>query len=185
MTRPLEPFSLKPVFIGWLTLLVQLPVQLFVTFWASIFFGGIATTFGLFSIGSRTPFIFFGVLAFVCVPIVAYLGKMLNYARTEYRFNQDQMEFDEGFFSTNRKVLKLREVREVTLHKGILQRICGLGSIYLATRATGRLASWNPFRAFGFGNIAGSGVVIQDVATPDMVFERIRALVDAQPTPNL
>ena len=31
-------FSLKPVFIGWITLLVQLPLQLFLTFWAALFF---------------------------------------------------------------------------------------------------------------------------------------------------
>ena len=29
---------------------------------------------------------------------------MLNYGRTEYRFYPDRLEFDEGFFTVNRKV---------------------------------------------------------------------------------
>jgi hypothetical protein len=35
-------FSLKPVFIGWITLLQQLPLQLFFTLWCGGFFGGMA-----------------------------------------------------------------------------------------------------------------------------------------------
>jgi uncharacterized membrane protein YdbT with pleckstrin-like domain len=175
-----ELFSLRPVFVGWITLLTQLPFQLFLTFWAAMFFGGISMALGFFARNSQAPFVIFGAIVFIGVPVVAYVGKRLNYARTEYRFEPDRLEFEEGFFSRNRKVLRLRDVREVTLHKGILQRVCGLGSIYLATLATGSFASWNPFRAFGFGNISGSGVMIQDVQNPDDAFERIRRLVDAQ-----
>jgi hypothetical protein len=39
-------FSLKPVFIGWITLLAQLPLQLFFTLWCGGFFGGLARSFG-------------------------------------------------------------------------------------------------------------------------------------------
>jgi hypothetical protein len=78
------------VFIGWITLLVQLPVQLFFTLWAGAFLGGVSTSFGLFEHGSQVPFIFFGTLAFFGVPIVAYWGKKLNYSRTEYRFLADR-----------------------------------------------------------------------------------------------
>jgi membrane protein YdbS with pleckstrin-like domain len=73
---------------------------------------------------------------------VAYVGKKLNYARTEYRFHEDRLEFEEGFFNINKKVIKYKNVSEVTLHKGLLQRIYGLGTIYLATLATGS-GPWN------------------------------------------
>ena len=86
---------------------------------------------------TQLPFIFFGGLAFFGVPAVAYIGKKLNYSRTEYRFFADHLEFEEGFFSINKKVINFRDVKEVTLRKGILQRIYGLGTIYLATLATG------------------------------------------------
>jgi membrane protein YdbS with pleckstrin-like domain len=172
-------FSVQPVFIGWITLLVQLPLQLFLTLWAGAFFGGMIQTTGLFARGTQMPFIFFGALAFVGVPAVAYIGKKLNYGRTEYRFFADHLEFEEGFFSINEKVIRFRDVKEVTLRKGILQRIYGLGTIYLATLATGSSTSFRPFAALGFGNVSGSGISVRDIRDPDQAFEKIRQLVDS------
>jgi hypothetical protein len=93
-------FSVQPVFVGWITLLVQMPFQLFLTLWASLFFGGLTQAFVP---GSRLLFFFFGALAFFGVPAVAYFGKKLNYGRTEYRFFADRLEFEEGFFSINKR----------------------------------------------------------------------------------
>jgi hypothetical protein len=105
-----EPqFSVRPVFIGWITFLIQLPLQLFFTVWAGGFFGGMLQAFGLFPRGSQLPFVVFGMLAFFGVPIVAYFGKKLNYSRTEYRFFADHLEFEEGFFSINKKVIMFRD----------------------------------------------------------------------------
>ena len=171
--------SVRPVFIGWITLLVQLPLQLFLTFWAGTFFGGMLMATGLFDRGSRAPFFFFGAVAFVAIPLIAYFGKWLNYSRTEYRFFDDHLEFEEGFFSINKKVIRFRDVREVTLRQGILQRIYGLGTIYLATLATGSGPSFRPFTALGFGNVSGSGISVRDIRNPDQTFDSIRQLVDA------
>lgn len=175
-----QSFAVRPVFIGWITLLIQLPLQLFFTLWSGGFFGGMIAATGLFARGSQTPFIIFGAAAFFGVPIVAYFGKKLNYSRTEYRFFADRLEFEEGFFSINKKVIMFRDVREVTLRKGILQRIYGLGTIYLATLATGSSSYSNPFVALGFGNVSASGVSVRDVTDPDQMFEKIRRMVDAQ-----
>jgi uncharacterized membrane protein YdbT with pleckstrin-like domain len=126
-------------------------------------------------------------LAFFGVPIVAYFGKQLNYNRTEYRFFADRLEFEEGFFSINKKVINFRNVKEVTLRKGIFQRIYGLGTIYLATLATGATSRSNPFGALGFGNVSASGIMVRDVRDPDDMYEKVRRLVDTanQPTSNV
>ena len=89
------------------------------------------------------------------------------------------MEFEEGFFSRNRKVIKYRDVKEVTLREGILQRSVGLGTIYLATLATGSGPRNNPFFSLGFGNVSASGVGVRDVKSPGEVYDKIRKLVDA------
>jgi uncharacterized membrane protein YdbT with pleckstrin-like domain len=170
-------FSLKPVFIGWIAFAVQLPYQLFFTIWAGGFFGGFSSS--LFSRGSWIPFVFFGSLAFFGIPIIAYLSKKLNYRRTEYRFYNDRLEFEEGFFSLNQKVVKFRDVKEVTLREGILQRSVGLGTIYLATLATGSGPRNNPFFSLGFGNVSASGIAVRDVQNPKDVYTRVRKLVDA------
>jgi uncharacterized membrane protein YdbT with pleckstrin-like domain len=172
-------FSARPVFIGWITLLIQLPLQLFFTFWAGLFFGGLTSGLQIFDKSSPAPFVFFGALAFFGIPVVAYVGKKLNYGRTEYRFCGDHLEFEEGFFSINKKVIKYRDVKEVTLRKGILQRIYGLGTIYLATLATGSTRGTNPFFTLGFGNISASGVSVRDIVEPDQAFDEIRQMIDA------
>jgi uncharacterized membrane protein YdbT with pleckstrin-like domain len=166
-------FSLRPVFIGWITVLIQLPFQLFFAVWAGVFFG----TMTMGTLG-RPGFLVFGSLAFVAVPLVAYVGKMLNYSRTEYRFYDDRLEFDEGFFAINKKVIKYRDVKEVTLRKGLLQRIYNLGTIYLATLATGSAPRNNVFYGLGFGNVSASGIGVRDISDPDGVFEKVKDIVD-------
>jgi uncharacterized membrane protein YdbT with pleckstrin-like domain len=179
-------FSLKPVFIGWIALLAQLPLQLFLTFWAALFFGGITTAlftgfsddFDASTFFSGPLFLFFGALAFFGVPLIAYFGKKVNYARAEYRFFDDHLELEEGFFSVNRKEVRYADVEEITLHKGFFQRMCGLGTIYLATLATGSSPQSNSFSSLGFGNVSASGVSVRDVRDPDREYERIRAVVN-------
>jgi membrane protein YdbS with pleckstrin-like domain len=117
---------------------------------------------------------FFGAIAFVGVPAVAYFGKKLNCGRTEYRFFRDKLEFEEGFFTM---VIEYRDVKEVTLRKGMFQRIYGLGTIYLATLATGSSGTSNPFVALGFGNVSASGVYVRDIQEPDRIFDEIRDLI--------
>jgi hypothetical protein len=164
--------SIQPVFIGWITLVTQLPLQLFFTLWSALFFGGMASSAGLFPGTSKLGFYVIGAITFFGIPIVAYVGKKLNYSRTEYRFYADRLEFDEGW-------IKFRDVKETTLRKGILQRTYGLGSIYLATLATGSTRNTNPFVALGFGNVSASGVIVRDISDPDGTFEKVRQLVDA------
>lgn len=179
-------FSLKPVFVGWIHLLAQLPLQLFLTIWSALFFGGLASVAlswfadGLedgptFSFGT---FAVFGLVAFIALPAIYYFGRKLNYARTEYRFFDDRLEFEEGFLTINKKVIRYSDVKEVALRMGVLQRICGLGSVYLATIATGGPTTTNPFNALSFSNTSASGIVLRDIANPEQEYERIRAIVN-------
>jgi uncharacterized membrane protein YdbT with pleckstrin-like domain len=166
-------FVERPVFVGWITLLVQFPLQVFLTVWAGSFLGGFAK-----SLFGADAFIFFGAVAFLGVPIFSYFGKKLNYERTQYTFYEDMLEFEEGFFSRNKKVIKYKDILEVSLRKGILQSGCNLGTIYLSTLATGSGPRSNPFYTFGFGNISASGIGVRDIPNPDTAFEKIRTLID-------
>ena len=67
--------SVKPVFVGWIALITQVPLQLFFTLWCGLFFGGMGTVFGLFPKNSMAAPIVLGAAAFVAMPIVIYLGK--------------------------------------------------------------------------------------------------------------
>ncbi len=171
-------FVERPVFVGWIALLVQLPLQLFLTIWAGLFFGGMSTS--VFHDLGNIPFAIFSSLAFFGVPLISYFGKRLNYSRATYTFFEDRLEFEEGYFSRNKKIIRYRDILEVTLRKGVLQRTCNLGTIYLATLATGSGPRANPFYSLGFGNISASGVGVRDIRDPDPAFDKIRTLIDAK-----
>lgn len=79
----------------------------------------------------------------------------------------------------NKKVIRYADVKEVTFRQGVLQRMCGLGSVYLATVATGGAPASNPFIPLRFSNSSASGVVIRDIENPDREYEKIRALANA------
>lgn len=76
-----------------------------------------------------SPLVLFGAMAVVGFPLVAYFGKKLNYDRTEYKILEGRLEFEEGFFNINEKVIKFKDVKEVTPRKSFLQRIYDLGTI--------------------------------------------------------
>lgn len=172
--------SLKPVFIAWSTLLAQLPLHLFLTAWFGGFVGGMFKSFGYKYISMPfNPFIFFGSLMFLCFPLFVIITKKFNYAKTEYRFFDDRLEFEEGFFTINKKVIKYKDVKEITLRRGILQQVNKLGTIYLGTMATGSTNYYNPFSVLGFGNTAASGISIKDVSEPEIEFEKIQKIIES------
>ena len=169
------PIIERPKFVGWIVLLTQLPFQLFTTFWAGGFLGGM--TRSLLGIQGQAPFRFFGLLAFFGIPCVAYFWKKLNYSRTSYSLFENRIEFEEGYFSKNNKVVMYGDVLEVSLRRGVFQRSCGLGTIYLGTLATGSRPGTNPFATLGFGNVSASGIGIKDIAEPDAAYARIRQMI--------
>jgi len=167
-------FSIRPVFVGWVALATLLPYLLFFPLWAAVFFGPMIEQLR----GPSWPaFLVPGCLAFFAVLLLGYVGKKLSYERTEYNFYADRLEFDTGFFAVSRKVIPYRDVKEVSLREGFLQRMCGLGTVYLGTLTTGTIPSSNPFSAFGWVNASASGAALRDIPDPDFTFEKIRRMV--------
>ncbi len=175
-------FSLKPVYVGWTTVLAQLPLQLFLTVFSTFFFGMIVTaiiTAGDFEPQDifMGPGLLFGALAFFGVPLIICIGKKMNYARTEYRFYKDHLEFEEGFLTIRKKEIRYADVKEITMRRGVLQRLYGLGTIYLATMATGTSSDSQPFSNIAIGSVSSSGVSVRDVRDPEAAYEKIRRIV--------
>lgn len=172
----MDPIVEKPRFVWWLAAVVQLPAQLFITIWCGGFFGGLSRH--LFDLAGASPRNGFGTIAFLAIPCVTILGKRLSYGKTEYSFFDDHVEVAEGFFVRQMKTVAYRDFREVTLRRGPLQRLCGLGSIYLGTLATGSGSQFSPFSALGFDSVTASGVNVRDLAEPDRSYAVVRRLVD-------
>ena len=166
MQTPLVVY--RPVFVLWIAMLQQLPLQLFFTLWGGGFFGGVFQTFLATARGEPLfgvpPFVTIGLLFFLGFPIVVGVSRSMNYRNTQYRLFADRLEIEEGFLTIHSKRVMFRDVREVSLRRGVLQRTAGLGSVYLATQATGAGPSWSPFRLLGGGSTFGSGAMIMDNA---------------------
>lgn len=186
-------FSIRPVYVAWATFVAQLPSQLFVTAIFAYSFTSVTASIRSHGTTVEAPdiltspiFAEAAALAFILYLLIANVGKSLNYSRAEYRFFSDHLEFQEGLLAVNRKIVPYGEIREITLHRGFLQRLCGLGTIYLATSATGTISDKekrdpNAFPSFGFGNISASGMVLRDIGNPDEELERICRTVKPEP----
>ncbi len=160
---------LRPRFVGWVTVLSLLPIQLFLTVWGAGFFGG----FGLGAVKALNlplppwfTFVFFGCLFFFGIPLLVYTAKKRTYVQTEYRFFRDRLEYAEGFWTAENKTIKYDKITETAMRRGIIQRKYGLGTIFLATPATG----------FRQGR-AMSGIRIRDVEEPEKVYDAVEKLI--------
>jgi membrane protein YdbS with pleckstrin-like domain len=162
---------LRPRFIPWVTLVSVLPVQLFMTLWATLFCGGFSMAgikfiqrYVPFRIPDGFTFIFWGCVAFFGLPLATFFNKWRSYAKTEYRFYADRMEYFEGFFVIQQKTIYYRDVREVLLKKGMVQRRYNLGTVILATLASPT-------------DTTQPGIRVADIEGPDNLYEEIKSLV--------
>jgi len=162
---------LRPRFVGWVTVLSVLPLQLFFTVWGGGFFGGFSMA-AVKGLGLPLPtwftFVFFACLFFFGIPIIAYTAKKKTYAKTEYRFFRDRLEYAEGFWTAENKTVKYDKITETAMRRGIIQRKYDLGTIYLATPATG----------FQQGR-ARSGIRLLDIEQPEKVYKAVEKLIGA------
>jgi membrane protein YdbS with pleckstrin-like domain len=164
--------SVRPIFIPWVAILSVLPIQIFLTIWGAGFFGGFSM-FAVEALGLPIPkgstFIFFGLLFFFGVPMLTYFAKKRTYEATEYRFYGDRLEYAEGFWTAEQKSILYRNVQEVSLRKGIIQRKYSLGTIYLSTPATG----------FSSGR-SRSGIQIHDISDADQIYNVLKKIIEKQ-----
>jgi membrane protein YdbS with pleckstrin-like domain len=185
-----SPVLYRPRFIGWTALLAQLPFSIFISVWAGGFVGSLFKTFlpyahTVVSWRIGNPFVVIGSTTFVLILFIDLGLKRLNYSSTTYRLYPDRIEIDEGFLTQRRKDIRLSAVREINLRRGILQRIVGLGSVYVATQATGQGPSWSPSAMFGATSTFGSGAMLMDIVAFAEAYDQIRHAVDraGDPTP--
>lgn len=167
-------FALKPTFISWITIVPQAVVPVAVA--VLLYYEAISAA--SFELLNNTRILQFGLYGFIAIFAVRYLAKRYNYKRTEYVFYNDRLEFSEGFLTLNHKTIKYKDIREVTLRRGVLQRIAGVGSIYLATIVSD-VASGSMASNFGLSNITAGGILVRDIKDSEEQYKTIKELVHA------
>jgi membrane protein YdbS with pleckstrin-like domain len=162
---------IKPFFTPLNILVSVIPLQLFFTLWGAVVFG-IAGFFAIqyldLAIDPWNVALVFGCLFFIFTPVIAMYLLIQRYARTEYRFFAERLDYHEGFYSTEEKSIGYEHIIEINLVRGFWKRLFNLGTIVLSTAATGD--TLGPSR---------SGIRIPDVQAPRETYRSIKRIIDS------
>ncbi len=130
---------LRPKLIFWIVVLSILPLSLFLSIWATGFFGGFLFMFLYGFLKIKLSF-FLVILALVLLFIlINSLFIWIIYGRakkSEYHFFEDRIEYYEGFLSIEKKVVYYSRITNIGLKKGLFEKRYGLGSIYIDTASS-------------------------------------------------
>lgn len=164
--EPDKPYAvLKPVLIIWLVVARYFVFQLNLTFVGGAF-GGVAIFIHRIIEGNPDftwqPFAYSALFFFISVPIVAVFIHKRTYDMTRYVFYHDHLEYYEGFWQVDRKIVNYRSITEVDMHQGVIQRVYGLGTIRaLVPSLSGKQI----------------GITIADIKTPDKVYQFLQKII--------
>ena len=166
MSEHEKPYAvLKPVLIIWLVIARNFIFQINATFVGGAF-GGIAIFIHRIIQGnpvfSVEPFLYSALFFFIAVPITAVFIHARTYDMTRYVFYHDHLEYYEGFWQVDRKIVNYRSITEVDLQQTMVQRIYHLGTVRVLIPSL---------------NGKNTGIAIADIKTPDKVYEFLQKAV--------
>lgn len=132
-TNAQKPIAvLRPHLIVWLLLLRYLPLQFNCTVIATVFSGLFIFLHQLYT-GKVDlhwqPFVYIALCCFFTFPVIILLIYKRIYRLTRYIFYANHLEYYDGFWNIERKIVKYKTITEIQLHRNILQRLHGIGSI--------------------------------------------------------
>ncbi|MBR5227395.1 MAG: PH domain-containing protein [Clostridia bacterium] len=118
------------------------------------------------------------LIAFAAVLVISLIKTFidkLQYDKLEYKFYTDYIEYKDGFVNKEEKELKYKYVREITMSRGIIERIFGLGTINIFTNASS--GYYNGRNNHG-GMNTRNGIHIHCVANVNEEYRKIRQIID-------
>lgn len=126
-----------------------------------------------------TEFFTFLIGFFLIYIVVTLIVGKLQYDKLEYNFYGTKVEYIDGFFNKEQKVLKYQYIREVTMKQNILERFCGIGTIKIFTNASSGYGSYN-----SHNNMRGkNGIYIHCIDNVEEQYKAIKQIID-EGTPN-
>jgi uncharacterized membrane protein YdbT with pleckstrin-like domain len=162
-TKPL--IEIQSVMVTWLILMRYFPLQLNLTLSGGLGFGLLAIGYHWWH-GNLThfyrPFIFFACVFFILTPLVIYIAYRKTFNATRYQFYNDRLEYYEGFWNVQHKVIYYKHITEITLYRNIIQRMYRIGSIHFTVPSMGA---------------RGRGITIPDVKNSEQLYEQVQRLV--------
>lgn len=113
------------------------------------------------------------VIVIIIVLIKTLIDKM-QYNDLEYNFYKTKIEYKDGFFNKEEKELKYKHIREITMSQGILERICGIGTIKIFTNASSGV-----YNANNHGSMRGrNGIYIHCIENVQEEYKKVKQIID-------
>lgn len=75
-------------------------------------------------------FIVFAIMSLILTIVRAF------YKRTIYKLQEKGVQFERNFITFSRKNIRYSDIKQITLHRSIIQRIFDLGTICVTSHAT-------------------------------------------------
>jgi len=110
------------------------------------------------------------LLAFSSIAVLSLLAAQLiklSYAHTKYHITKEGICYSRDFIGLTIRDIKFKNVKEITLKQGILQRHFGLGSVLLQTHATPHHPS-----------ASSTGLIIKDIGNSEELYKMIKKRID-------
>ncbi len=98
-----------------------------------LFFGVIVAAI---TVSNLDLFSFVVLMAYILIVLGVLCAISIAYGKTVYKFYKDKITFDKGFLIKRHKSIYYKNIRELSVEEGPIQRIVGLGSILINTAAT-------------------------------------------------
>jgi hypothetical protein len=155
----------KPRMVGWVVLARYIPLQINLTVMGAVIFGLLAVGYHIWAgtlVHPIRPFLFFGAFFFLLVPLLIYIAYRKTINAVRYEFYRDRLEYYDGFWTIQHKVLYYKHITEITLRRNMIQRLYGIGTIHFAVPSIG------PKYA---------GLFLSDIQHPAILYEQIEQLV--------
>lgn len=112
------------------------------------------------------------IIMFLFIIIRLVLEKK-RYENTEYNFYATKIEYKNFLFTEEKKELKYANVREVVMHQGVFERICGIGTIRIYTNASSGHSSASHSSMSG-----ANGIFIHCVSNVHEQYEKVKEIID-------
>ena len=166
LNKPFQPLLLiQPKMVTWVILVRYIPVQLNLTLMGGLIFGLMIVAYHLFSgtlVHPLRPFIFFGTVFFIMVPLFIYIAYRKTLAGTRYEFYTDRIEYYEGLWTVQHKTVYYKQIAGLDLSRNLIQRFYQVGTIRIDVPSFG-----SKFR----------GLFIADIPHSQEMYDKINQLI--------
>jgi hypothetical protein len=133
---------------------------------------GQSTTGGTVDPNTTMMFVGGAIGFFILGAILSIWYRKTSIGHIEYRIFPNRIEYFEGFFTVEQKTIKLADVSEIYLRKGMLQKRFNLGSIFLMSKGL-------MFPMIGMRGSLG-GMILRDIENPDAIYQKLKQLSDTE-----